>query len=251
MNQPHLHYLSMVTYNKLKTFTESIGWNMETGMKKVLKSEIHNIKYKGIYKSRRHLPPTVLCGCYFLHSATKHWAKLQKQKRVMITVRPQHFKDACVVHMTILITWWNTCDFSASFSQSFCVLSLWKFTSLVKWESGRRAVFWKLSRMLQHKTLLMSWQERFPDGQLPEPVPHHALWGTHCSAFVVFASCLWRSSRNDVGWCNAIWWSSPPIRLCRVDYLNHFIQCVAWMSNQKLLVQSFCDVLEVVPLRAF
>lgn len=105
--------------------------------------------------------------------------------------------------------------------------------------------------MLQHKPLLMSWKGKFPDGQLPEPVPHHALLGTRCSAFVVFTSCLWRLSRNDVDWCNTIWWSSPPIRLCIADYLNHFIQCVARMNNRKLFVQSFCDALEVVPRRPF
>lgn len=74
---------------------------------------------------------------------------------------------------------------------------------------------------------------------------------TRYSAFVVFASCLWRSSRNDVDWCNTIWWSSPPIRVCIVNYLNHFIQCVARMSNWKLFVQSCCDALELVPPRPF
>lgn len=97
----------------------------------------------------------------------------------------------------------------------------------------------------------MSWKGKFPGGQLPEPIPQHSLLGTCCSAFVVFASCLWRPSRNDVYQCNTIWWSSPPISLCTVDYLSHFIQCVSRMSNQKMFVLSFCDALEVVPPRPF
>lgn len=144
----------------------------------------------------------------------------------------------------------ETCDFSSSFSQSDCIQPI-KTLALVKWKNSGNTVFYKLSRMLQHKPLLMSWKGKFPDGQLPEPMPHHALLGTCCSAFVVFTSCLWRLSRNDVDWCNTIWWSSPPIRLCIADYLNHFIQCVARMNNRNLFVQSFCDALEVVPPRPF
>lgn len=142
------------------------------------------------------------------------------------------------------------CDFSSSFARSYCIQPI-KTVALVKWENSGNAVFCKLSRMLQHKTLLMSWKGKLPDGQLPEPMPHHARLATRCSAFVVFASCLWRSSRNDVDWCNTIWWSSPPIRLRIVNYRNHFIQWVARTSNWKLFVQSFCNALEVVPPRPF
>lgn len=128
-------------------------------------------------------------------------------------------------------------------SPSHCTQLSW-----VKWENSGSAVFSKLSRTLQHKTSLVSWRERV-QRSLPWPVPHPAR-GTRCSA-VGFASCPWRPSRNDTGWCNAVWWSSPPIPSWISHYLSRFIQCVARMSNQKLLVQSCCDVLELVPLRTF
>lgn len=135
-----------------------------------------------------------------------------------------------------------------------CLLSVWlhpatKNHSLVQRESSRSNFLHAPKNAAAHNSPHVL-EGKVSSGAAAGPVPPQALAGTRCSA-LVFASCLWRASRNDVGWCNAVWWSSPPIRSCSAHYLSHFSQCVLRVSNRKLFEQSFCDALEVVPLRPF
>lgn len=203
------------------------------------RGEIVNIKMRRL----KNVPATVLPGCCFLHSDTEHGANLRsKETRTAVKLS---VLETLMLYVRLSCLHDEMRDRCSSFSWSNCIMAL------VKRGNSRSAVFNKRSRTWQKKSLLMSWKGKFPGGQLPEPVPHHALRGTHCSAVVVFASCLWRASRNDVARSNTIWWSSPPIPLCTAKFLDHFIQCGARMSNGNKFVQSCCDALEMDSLRPF
>lgn len=150
----------------------------------------------------KNVPATILPGCCFLHSDTEPGANLKKQGHLSNWA---FFKRSCCTR--------DCPDYTVKRATA-AALPLGLTVSWPWWSKGAAgAQFLTSSReRCRRKLYSCPGRESFRVGScLSQRLT--ALWGTHCSAFVVFASCLWRSSRNDVDWSNTIWWSSPPIRL--------------------------------------